>query len=124
MLIGLTVFLFLNQNVFYKSQLIFTINLIVMMFAFMYLSKYLDYDGQSMIASIIQLFLFYITHLTLKSMLQCFGVDIEEYHNLSLPEICSHNLKSYILSIQKQVSDEDLDDELKDILNKDKSNFT
>ena len=53
MLIGLTVFLFLNQNVFYKSQLIFTINLIVMMFAFMYLSKYLDYDGQSMIASII-----------------------------------------------------------------------
>ena len=90
----------------------------------MYLSKYLDYDGQSMIASIIQLFLFYITHLTLKSMLQCFGVDIEEYHNLSLPEICSHNLKSYILSIQKQVSDEDLDDELKDILNKDKSNFT
>ena len=46
MLVALTIFLILNNNhVFYKSKMIFTINLIVMMFAFIYLSKYLDYDG-------------------------------------------------------------------------------
>lgn len=53
MLVALTVIFFLNNNIFYKSQMIFMINLIVMMFAFMYLSKYLDYDGSHFMASLI-----------------------------------------------------------------------
>lgn len=53
MLVALTVILILNNNMFYKSQMIFTINMIVMMFAFMYLSKYLDYDGSHLMASIL-----------------------------------------------------------------------
>lgn len=99
MLIALTVIFILNNNVFYKSQMIFTINLIVMMFAFMYLAKYLDYDGSHIMASLLQIILFYIAHQTLKNILQCFGVDTKEFHNLSMPEISDQNLKSYILSL-------------------------
>ena len=62
MLVALTVIFILNNNVFYKSQMIFTINLIVMMFAFMYLAKYLDYDGSHILASLLQILLFYIAH--------------------------------------------------------------
>ena len=69
--------------------MIFTINLIVMMFAFMYLAKYLDYDGAHWLAWLIQVGLFCIAHHTIKNFLLCFGVDVKEYHNLSLPEICS-----------------------------------
>ena len=62
-------------------------------------------------ASLVQLLLFYITHQTLKNLLLCFGVDIKEYHNLSLPEITPQNLKSYILSLQKVIQDEDSEDD-------------
>lgn len=94
--------------------MIFTINLIVMMFAFLYLAKYLDYDGSHLLASFIQIFLFCIAHQTLKNLLQCFGIDVKEYHNLSLPEICSHNLKSYILSVQKVIEEDDSEEESKE----------
>lgn len=55
----------------------------------------------------IQVFLFYITHITLSNLLQCFGVNTEEYHNLSLPEFCADSLKSYILTMSKAMSDDD-----------------
>ena len=71
------------------------------MLVFLYLSKYLDYDGSHFFATIIQCSLFYIGHHLLKSLLICFGIDIEEYHHLSFPEFKFSELKSYILSIQK-----------------------
>ena len=113
MLLALTVIFILNNNIFYKSQIIFTINLIVLMFTFMYLGKYLDYDESHVLASLCQMLLFYIAHQTLKSVLQCFGVNIKEYHNMSMPEICDHNLKSYILSLQKVILEDDSDDDSK-----------
>lgn len=62
MLFTLTLIFILNNNVFYKSQIIFTINLIVIMFTFIYLAKYLDYDGSHVLASLCQMLLFYIAH--------------------------------------------------------------
>ena len=70
-----------------------------MTLAFLYMSKYLDYEGSHLLASCIQFSLFYIAHQMFKNILQCFGVDINEYHNLSLPDMEIKSLKQYILSL-------------------------
>ena len=70
------------------------------MLVFLYLSKYLDYDGSHIFATTIQCSLFYIGHHLIKSLLICFGVDIEEFHHFSFPESKLSELKSYVMTVQ------------------------
>ena len=98
---------FVNNTVFvYSSLFMFTINLFVETLSFLYMAKYFQYEGSDVVALVMQLLFFYLSHQLLKSVLKCFGTEEDEYLNLSLPEIKLNKMKSYLLSVQTAKSEE------------------
>ena len=94
---------FVNNTVFvYSSLFMFTINLFVETLSFLYMAKYFQYEGSDIVAFVMQLLFFYLSHQLLKSVMKCFGAEEEEYLNLSFPEIKINKMKAYILTLQKQ----------------------
>jgi hypothetical protein len=71
----------------------YTINLFVETLSILYMAKYFEYDGASSVAFCMQIVFFYLSHQLVKSILGCFGAVIEEYHNLSFPEIKINRMK-------------------------------
>ena len=100
---GLSVFLifsslcvfFVNNTVFANtSKFMYTINLFVETLCILYVAKYFEYDGAHSVALFMQLVFFYLSHQLVKSILECFGgTEIDDYHNLSFPEIKINKLK-------------------------------
>lgn len=91
---------------YFMSNTIFTINLIVEVFAYLYLAKYFDYHGYHTVALILQVLLFYFSHYMIKCILECFNIDTNEYVNYSMPEIGAEALTNYIMSLRKIDSDQ------------------
>jgi hypothetical protein len=90
---------FLNNTVFiYSSLSMFTINLSVETVSFLYMAKYFQYEGSDIVALVMQLLFFYLSHNLLKNVLKCFGAEDGEYVNLSVPEISVEKMKSIIVS--------------------------
>ena len=84
----------------------YTINLFVETLSFLYMAKYFEYDDSNIVALVMQLLFFYLSHQLIKCVLKCFGCEEDEYLNLSVPEIKITKLKSYILSMQRFAEEE------------------
>jgi hypothetical protein len=98
-ILSLVCVFFINNTVFVSSSLfMYTIHLFVETLSFLYLAKYFQYEGSDIVALVMQLLFFYLSHQLLKSVLKCFGAEEEEYLNLSLPEIKLNKMKSFILT--------------------------
>jgi len=54
---------FVNNTVFvYSSQFMYTINLFVETASFLYMAKYFEYDGSYLVATVMQIVFFYLSH--------------------------------------------------------------